>query len=113
MLSILRYVERNPLRAGMVVSGDAWPWSSLSRRAQQTPGLGPPLTPPPHGIPEDWLAWVNRPQSDKELAALQMCMQRGSPLGQEQWVKDIAAQLGLDSTLRPKGRPRKEQNKCT
>jgi putative transposase len=30
LLTVLRYVERNPVRAGLVVSAEAWPWSSLA-----------------------------------------------------------------------------------
>src|SRR5262249_45068832 len=29
LLTILRYIERNPLRAGLVDRAEAWPWSSL------------------------------------------------------------------------------------
>ena len=30
LLTVLRYVERNPLRAGLVAEVDGWPWSSLT-----------------------------------------------------------------------------------
>jgi hypothetical protein len=30
LLNVLRYVERNPLRAGLVRAVDGWPWSSLA-----------------------------------------------------------------------------------
>ncbi|MBS3735425.1 MAG: IS30 family transposase [Phycisphaerae bacterium] len=32
VLSVLRYVERNPLRAGLATRVEAWPWSSLHQR---------------------------------------------------------------------------------
>ncbi|MCE9556362.1 MAG: hypothetical protein K8T91_23690, partial [Planctomycetes bacterium] len=32
LLTVLRYVERNPLRAGIVRSAELWPWGSLYRR---------------------------------------------------------------------------------
>jgi len=31
MLTVLRYIERNPLRAGLVAQAEEWPWSSLHR----------------------------------------------------------------------------------
>src|SRR5215212_918100 len=32
LVRVLRYVERNPLRAGLVDTAEAWPWGSLARR---------------------------------------------------------------------------------
>lgn len=109
VLSVLRYVERNPVRAGLVTSAEAWPWSSAATRGMPEPPI--PLSAPPGGALEpDWLAWVNRPQSEKEQSSLQRCMQRGCPFGREAWVNRMVAEWGLASTLRPRGRPRKEQN---
>ena len=108
VLSVLRYVERNPLRAALVARAQDWPYSSLAARGQADPP-GPWLTLPPAGLAEDWTDLVNQPQSQKELDALRQCVVRGSPFGPESWVRQIARRLGLDSTLRPRGRPRKRQ----
>ena len=67
----------------------------------------PPVTEPPGGLPGDWLEQVNRPQSEEELAALARSIGRGVPFGRESWVKRFVADHGLESTLRPRGRPRK------
>ena len=40
---------------------------------------------------------------------LRQAIRRGSPLGGEQWQQRIAKRLGLESTLRPRGRPSKTQ----
>ncbi len=109
VLSLLRYVERNPLRAGLVTRAKAWRWGSLRQRLAGGGEAVPPLTPPPGGLPEDWADWVNRPQSEPELAALRRCVQRGRPFGREPWVRRFARQFGLGSTLRPRGRPRKDK----
>ena len=61
--------------------------------------------------PEDWLATVNQPQTDEELAALHLCLSRGRPYGSDAWINHIARTLGLESTLRPRGRPRKRAEK--
>jgi len=37
--------------------------------------------------PENWLALVNRAQSEAEVAALRRCVQRGQPFGGESWTK--------------------------
>ena len=104
-LSVLRYVERNPVRAGLAMRADAWLWSSATTR--QCRNAVVPLTEPSGGLPDDWLDVVNRPQTDKELAALCRCIRRGSPFGREAWVKRMAAEWGLECTLKPRGRPRK------
>ena len=52
------------------------------------------------------------PGAPAELAAaLRRCVMRGQPFGDEGWVKRTAPRLGLASTLRPRGRPRKASEK--
>ncbi len=50
---------------------------------------------------------VNRSQSAAELEAIRRSVARGQPYVDEPWVRQTAGQLGLESTLRPRGRPRK------
>jgi putative transposase len=103
---VARYIERNPLRAGLVARAERWPWSSLGRPLRKGP-LFPIPNPWPLPRPGNWTALVNRPQTDAELAALRKCVQRGSPYGQDDWAADTAKTLGLESTLRPRGRPKR------
>jgi putative transposase len=103
LLTVLRYIERNPLRAGLVAQAQDWRWSSL-RWHLQPPQL-PFLHPGPVPRPPDWAAPVQAPHTDAELAALRHCAARGAPFGTEAWVGPTAAQLGLEYTLRPRGRP--------
>jgi putative transposase len=65
------------------------------------------LTDPPGGWPGGWVKWVNRPQSPEEQEAVARCIARGQPFGSPVWVGRITARLGLESTLRPRGRPKK------
>jgi len=111
VLSVLRYIERNPVRAGLVTRAGAWPWSSAATRRMSSDESGVTLTDPATGLPANWLDVVNRPQTQEELDALVRCIRRGCPFGREQWVKRMAAEWNLDSTLRPRGRPRKEDKK--
>ena len=103
LLTVMRYVERNALRAGLVKRAEDWPWSSLSWRLGIS--SGPRLCPPPLNLPRDWSAWVNAPQTPAELEALRTCVNRQRPYGDERWVEETASRLGLESSRRAKGRP--------
>ena len=109
-LTVCRYVERNALRANLVERAEQWKWGSLSARRAKDGAERPTLTPWPIERPRDWTARVNRPFGPKEEEAILRSMQRGQPFGSESWQAEEAARLGLESLLRPRGRPRKQPN---
>ncbi|MDR3617851.1 MAG: transposase [Paludisphaera borealis] len=110
-LAACRYVERNALRAGLVPRAEHWPWGSLARfSADARSGPEPPLSPWPVPRPPDWLDRVNAVMTPQEEDALQHCIRRGRPFGSEPWRKATSTRLGLDSPLKPLGRPRKPKN---
>jgi putative transposase len=103
LLTVLRYVLRNPVRAQLVESVTQWPWSSL-----QHPTLADPSPVP---LPNNWLHWIDQPFFDHELTTLRTCLNRQAPFGSSDWLAQFTGVAGLDSTLRPRGRPRKTPNK--
>jgi REP-associated tyrosine transposase len=103
LLTVLRYVERNPVRAGLVERAEDWRWSSASPRLI----TDPPLHSGPVPRPADWLRYVDEPQTEAEVKALRRSVQRGRPYGAAPWMVDTAQRLGLQSSLRRPGRPRK------
>ena len=104
--TVCRYVERNALRAGLVDRAEDWRWGSLWRWLQK-PEPDPKLLSawPIPRLPR-WVQRVNEPLSEKELATMRQCVKRGRPLGDQQWMESTASRLQLESTLRPRGRPR-------
>jgi putative transposase len=104
LTTVLRYVERNPLRAELVARAQDWKWSSLPGWISGDPLLwrGPPE-------PRDarWLSRVNKPLSAGDLQRLRHSVQRGRPFGNESWTEQTAVRLGLESCLRPPGRPKR------
>jgi putative transposase len=108
LLTVLRYVERNPVRSGLVTDAVRWPWSSAaSRRSDTGVPLRPDgvLSPAPVDLPIPWAEWVNGPLTEAELAAVRQCAHRERPYGESAWVHGMADRLGLRSTLNPRGRP--------
>jgi putative transposase len=70
LLTVLRYVERNPLRAGLVQRADDWPWSSIACRLAGGAVAEKRLHPWPVATPTYWVQWVAHPQTEAEVQAL-------------------------------------------
>jgi len=110
LLTVLGYVERNALRAGLVDRAEDWRWSSLWRwRHPNVTDDVPELTQWPVERPRQWLFQLNRRQAEGELEAVRTSVQRGRPFGSTIWQQMTAKKLGLESTFRPRGRPKKRK----
>jgi putative transposase len=107
--SVVRYVERNALRAGLVSRAEEWRWSSLWRRRSRDDQAKSLLHAWPLPVPGRWIARVNRPETESELKSLRTSVKRGTPFGTSQWQSRTAKKLGLEWTLRARGRPRKPE----
>ena len=106
--SVLRYVERNALRANLVERAEDWHWSSLWRRESGDADAQALLSAWPLACPRNWLSTVNAPETESELRALRTAVRRSSPLGNPAWQRRIARRMGMEHALRPRGRPPKE-----
>jgi len=108
LLSVLRYVEANALRAGLVSRAEDWPWSSFGLWVSgAADGL---LRDWPVPRPADWIAFVNGVPTDVEIRGLRLCAARGRPYGGDDWSARTAVTHGLEVTLKPRGRPRKRDH---
>ena len=105
---LCRYVERNALRAKLVKHAEDWRRGALYRWVQSSEPLRRLLSPWPLARSANWIRRVNEPLDDKELDRIRWSIRRGSPFGQSNWVESIASRLDLESTLRPRGRPKKK-----
>jgi putative transposase len=108
--SVARYVERNALRGNLVHRAEAWRWSSLHRWPEGAADEKPRLASWPLPRRSGWVEHVNASQTEAELAAIRRSVERGRPFGSESWSERTIRQLGLESTMRARGRPRKEAN---
>jgi len=102
LVRVLRYIERNPLRAGLVSDAGDWAWSSHTWwRDSGGPRF---LHPTPAVQNRDWPEVVREPQTAAELSAIRECLRRGRPYGEDRWIGSTAERLGLEFTLRRRGR---------
>ena len=101
---VCRYVERNALTAKVVERAEDYRWGSLYNWCGGESVIK--LSPWPVKRLPQWIERVNQPLTKKENDAVENCITRGCPFGQEQWVTKTAKQAGLESTLRPRGRPK-------
>lgn len=108
LLTVCRYVERNALRANLVQRAEDWRWSSLWRTHCGKITEPPTVEPWPVTRPRNWLTYVNQPGNAVEIEAVRRSVQRGAPYGHAKWTRRTASLLGLESTLRPRGRPLKK-----
>ena len=105
LLAVLRYIRRNPLRAGLVGRAEEWRWSSLCWLS--TPEQGP-VRLEPGTVPRGtlWVEGVNAVTADIDLQIIRESVRRDRPLGTSEWTLETAKALKLEYSLRPRGRPR-------
>jgi len=107
LLTALRYVEGNPVRAGLVSSARNWLWSShVERIGIEFHQIVDKI---PIELPQKWGRYVDEPLTDKELEKLHRSVNRQSPFGDTEWQGQVCRSFGLEHTIRPRGRPRKKR----
>jgi len=106
--SAVRYVERNPVRAGLERQAWRYPWSSaaahcglrrdplLSGELEQSDEIG------------HWQSWLCDEDDEEALATLRRCTRTGRPAGGESFVKKLEALCGRLLRPKPAGRRRRK-----
>ncbi len=105
--TVARYVERNGRRANLVDRADAWRWCSLWRWLHGDADSRRLLSDWPVTRPSDWVQHVQTALTKQELDAVRRCVQRGQPYGSNAWCAAAIKELGLEHTIRARGRPKK------
>jgi putative transposase len=102
--TVCRYVERNPVRAGLVARPSEWRWSSAW--PGPTP-VAPRLSDWPVARPGNWTEFLDQEQPPAELAELRQAVARAHPLGSRPWAARVVSSTGWTTGMRPRGRPRR------
>ena len=114
LIACSRYIELNPVRAGLVAHPKDYRWSSYPRRAL---GMGDRL------LDEDpWYArlgttekerqekyrhWIDSQINERESEEIRQATQRGRLIGRETFQKQVEAMTGRRLVGEARGRPRK------
>jgi putative transposase len=92
----LRYVERNPVRAGMVELAEAYEWSSAAAHCGlKEDRLIIPLLVIPDFI-GDWRIWINGEDDPHAIKKIRNTTKTGFPCGSSDFVKRLEVDLGLN-----------------
>jgi putative transposase len=104
----VRYVERNPVRAGMVEQAELHPWSTAGTHCGSS---ADPHLIPLDGFPSlgpEWRAWLREPEEEDTLRMLRVHTRTGRPLGSQTFVAFVESLLNRVVHPRKGGRPRKQ-----
>jgi putative transposase len=106
------YVERNPVRAGMIRRAEDYRWSSASAHCRLVNDYvltkDPVWTDRLNSIGEwsKWLAWA---EQSEDLATLRRHAERSLPCGADDFVTELEVRTGQTLRLTPRGRPKRDE----
>lgn len=104
ILTVMRYVERNPVRAKMVKRCEDWQWGSAFMRKQTSKDM---IAPPPMSLPRNYAVWISEPETTDILEQVRCSVVRGAPFGGAVWKEEMLSKHSLVSMVRSEGRPKK------
>jgi len=102
LLAAVRYVELNPVRAGLCPRPEDWPWSSvhahLGRSADPLVDPGPMLE-----RISDWRGYLGLPETAAETDAIRHRSRTGRPAGSDAFVAELEQRTGRRLHLGKRG----------
>jgi putative transposase len=105
-ITAMRYVERNPVRSGLVRSPLDWPWSSARGNlglVDDTLIAGQPA----RRLISDWQAYISGPEDEQDLKELRRVTGTGRPTGDSTFIQTIESISGRRIRRRSAGRTKK------
>ena len=106
LLTAARYIELNPVRAGLVSIPEEYPWSSakahMKGRNDDLVKVQPLLR-----MVDDWRQFLSGDVSDEEYELLQRHERTGRPLGSTSFIEQLENKLSRILTPQKGGRPKK------
>jgi putative transposase len=107
LLAAVRYVERNPVRAGLVKRAWEYPWSSarfhVGLRRRDCLVEDPDLL----GLVDDWRSFLR--SDDEDADRVRQRTRTGRPCGASAFVKRLERRTGRRLAPRRPGRPKRKR----
>ncbi|MCW8129162.1 MAG: transposase [Planctomycetota bacterium] len=88
----VRYVERNPVRAGMAAHAADYPWSSAAAHGDRAADALLSGDFPPSGVIMNWRAWLQS-QPGEDERRVRNCTKTGRPCGSAAFVDELEQTL--------------------
>lgn len=101
-----RYVERNPVRAGLCSSAEDYAWSSAAFHTGRVQEDLVASTGEWFGSPEEWENYLQEPAAEIEI--IRKHFRTGMPFGSQAFVQRLENQTGQSLEMKPRGRPQKK-----
>ena len=101
----MRYVEQNPVRAGLVKKAEDYPWSSAPAHCGLI--IDPLLDPdfPPDGLIADWRTWLTDELSSDTLEEIRTATWKGVPYANEDFIRGLERLTGMSLLPRHRRKP--------
>ena len=81
LLTVLKYIERNPARAKLSRTPEEWRWNSAFIRLHGTTKQKMLLTESPVDLPRNYRQWINDPELSEETEEIRTCVNKGTAYG--------------------------------
>ena len=110
MWKAVRYVERNPVRAGMVARAEDYLWSSAAAHCGIRDDILLTGGFPPPGIIANWSEWLRIEDAEGDIKLIRRHLSTGRPWGTPEFIQQLEALTGRHLQMRKMGRPKKVGN---
>jgi putative transposase len=106
MWNAIRYVERNPVRAGMVKRAEDYVWSSAAAHCGMRDDILLDKDFPPPGVIENWAEWLQLDHAEHERRQIRQHTFSGRPWGTPEFLLQLESLTGRRLSPRKPGRPK-------
>jgi len=97
LLTVLKYIERNAVRARLCSKAEGWKWGSAYHRHTSDLTL---LSPLPVILPADYIAWINTPEQAEQLKEVRQSIEKGLLYGGSQWQQAMIQRHSMSEMLK-------------
>ena len=111
LMTAIRYVERNPVRSGLVKNAWEWQWSSAAfhtRRSEMKINIEDIIGMLDFDVIK-WEQFLSSEDDENQINIIRSNTKQGRPVGTAKFIEEIGAKVGRVLKTIPRGRPRKKK----